>query len=201
MSNKNYLVTPKPDNIHEAFYADTLEITSDGFEGVDVMGDRYWCLNAYWCYEEVNTMENKEFQEEPKPFVEGQWVYSVQEGWEKITGIGESGDYPVYTIRNYYTLDGQYCMDDKHPSLFHTDIFNGTQPPEPEIDWDKVPRDTEVEVSMLGATWGTRHFSHKNENGLFFCFANGRKANKATNISSWVLCRLIHQSDIEKYSK
>ena len=140
--------------------------------------------------------------EDLKPFVAGQWAYSIRNGWEKIIGTDGDKDYPVFADSDRYTVDGRGYPNDVNPSLFHTDIFNGTQPPEPEIDWDKVPRDTEVEVRGSDAQgWEVRFFSHKHKNGRFYCFSNGRKSEESFDINGWRQCRLIHQSDIEKYSK
>ena len=140
-------------------------------------------------------------KEESKPFVAGQWAYSIESGWGKISFSILSTNYPIICSEESYTESGLFNSSNKHPSLFHTDIFNGTQPPEPEIDWDKVPRDTSVEVrdSPIGAWYGG-YFSHKSDD-TYYCFEYHQKSKDAKSIDGWGQCRLINKSDIEKYSK
>jgi hypothetical protein len=77
----------------------------------------------------------------------GMWVFSSLSGWVQVSQIdngSHDGLYPIKAGRDIYTINGWFRADCKYPSLFLIDIFEGTSPPVPEVDWGKVPPGTPV---------------------------------------------------------
>jgi hypothetical protein len=77
----------------------------------------------------------------------GMWVWSIDRGWAEVGAVDRTDDrYPIKMKGNCYTAKGMRATQDANPSLFLVDIFEGTSPPAPEVDWEKVPYGTKVEV-------------------------------------------------------
>jgi len=83
----------------------------------------------------------------------GMWVFDCSLGWhrvESVTGSHGTSDceFPLHTHdgkqTRVFTADGKRTKHNKYPSLFLIDIFEGTNHPEPEVDWSKVPPGTPV---------------------------------------------------------
>ena len=61
----------------------------------------------------------------------GDWIWTIQCGWEKVVHIEDDNDYPVKIIGGgSITLNGLRNINDKHPSAFLTNPFDPEdQPP------------------------------------------------------------------------
>lgn len=123
----------------------------------------------------------------------GDWVFSLFGGWDRITRIADGDNlYPIATTRNAYDGYGKQNTGDKYPRIFLIDPFNGTKPPEPEIDWEKVPKGTGVEVFSEGWVKYPRDFVAYCD-GLdkpFVVYVNG-PSGETSGIEQWSCIRLI----------
>ena len=51
----------------------------------------------------------------------GDMVFTAQDGWVEIAEINNNNPYPIMTERlTDYTLNGLYCLCDKHPTCFNS---------------------------------------------------------------------------------
>ena len=89
-------------------------------------------------------------------------------------------------------------------------VYWGEPEPEPEkeidwendIDWAKVPMDTEVLVSDCDTAWKKRYFlRYLPDAKRYKAFGSGNKSSKAYDICDWAHCQLANDDDIEKYRK
>ena len=56
---------------------------------------------------------------ELKDLKEGDYVWTIQNGWTKLAATGNARSYPLTTNYNYsYTLDGFLFVHNKYPSMF-----------------------------------------------------------------------------------
>lgn len=53
----------------------------------------------------------------------GDEVWTIQEGLTKVTDCNPSEEYPIRVGRFFYTIDGKYALNHKHPSLFLENPF------------------------------------------------------------------------------
>lgn len=73
---------------------------------------------------------------------------------------------------------------------------------ENDIDWEKVPMDTEVLVSDRGTDWKKRYFlCYLPDTKRYRTFGYGEASSKAYSIGGWSDCQLVNDEDIEKYRK
>lgn len=71
-----------------------------------------------------------------------------------------------------------------------------------DIDWTKVPMDTEVLVSNCDTSWKKRYFlCYLPDTKRYRTFGYGEASSKAYSISGWARCQLANDEDIEKYKK
>jgi hypothetical protein len=85
----------------------------------------------------------------------GDWIFTVADGWTKVLTIIEGSDYPIKTISSWYTHEGKLHHEDKHPSAWTYDPFDGTLPP-------AVFKEGEVIAVSDSASknWHHRAYSH-----------------------------------------
>ncbi len=60
---------------------------------------------------------------------EGDWAYTVANGWERIRIHINDGLYPLGHSDLWYQQNGRLCEGDNFPSLFTYDPISGTEPP------------------------------------------------------------------------
>lgn len=66
---------------------------------------------------------------------------------------------------------------------------------EPEIDWNKVKKDTLIEVRDFKTDdWSKRYFSHY-LNGQVFAYIDGRTSKTETFVSPWEYARLVEDDN------
>lgn len=129
----------------------------------------------------------------------GMWVFDTHNGWTKITELLELREMVIVTDCGRRTYaDGRNLKSDKYPSLFLVDIFEGTSPPAQEIDWSKVPMDTEVEVrNSTDEIWLPRHFCCYlpvgNGYGQYVAFVDNFCRIQAFAVDRYRFCRLVDQ--------
>ena len=78
--------------------------------------------------ERLELVTQKLFPDELK---EGEWYYTIQSGWGKCEN-SSSSNYPFIINGCSYTDSGKWRGDNKAPSVFLYDIFEGTPKPEEE---------------------------------------------------------------------
>lgn len=123
----------------------------------------------------------------------GMWVFSIKEGWVQVKNISGQNEHEIKAGQFTYCGNGRRHEPDKYPMLFLFDIFEGTSPPEPEIDWKKVPMDTDVEVrNDPKDEWRLRKFvCYLPGCGFpFLVFGDGHGMKTATGTATFGFCRL-----------
>lgn len=120
----------------------------------------------------------------------GDWIWTVKEGWEKITDrTGDGNDYPIKTKLTCYDLDGYSLKSDAAPSAF-------TEPPKC-LNAGPKPYDFKKGDRVL--VWDSkvvcennpvkRYFSHK-QDGKFYCFINGSTEwSSKGKTTEWRFCK------------
>lgn len=119
-----------------------------------------------------------------KEFKANTWAFDVIAGWVFL-GTYIDIQYPLAAGTSTYTKDGKIQKSHTYPRLLDYDPFNGTKPPEPKIDWRKVPRDTPVLVSDDGVEFYEKYFSYTNELGQYVCFDSGKKSFESIRTNAW----------------
>ena len=102
----------------------------------------------------------------------GDWIWTIQEGWEKVVATKEVlNGYSIETRAATYTLDGKSYLNDKYPSAF-------LEPPE---EFNAVPKPCEFKKGdrvLVGDSLEScnqrKYFSHIDSEGNFHCFPFGK---------------------------
>jgi len=76
-------------------------------------------------YAEIITYKNKIMKSDLSKVKVGDSIWTIQEGWTKVSDNKDSKYYPIRTENETYTLDGRLSTDDQHPSAFLTNPFEG----------------------------------------------------------------------------
>lgn len=117
---------------------------------------------------------------------EGDWVFTCGNGWEEVLSNEFDSLYRIETESNSYTVEGMNNENDKHPSAWTYDPFNGTEPPKPEIDWGKVERFTPVlALDHIDNLKSEQQFLMRQQDGLFVTYNKERDT-----IRHWNYCEL-----------
>lgn len=105
----------------------------------------------------------------------GDKIWTIQEGWTKVTKINEYS-YPIETTFPFsYNFDGKSYLSHKYPSAFLECPFKDLPIERDTLVWY---RDIEVD------SWRIGYYSHF-ENGQHFCFINSKKSTETSISNSW----------------
>ena len=97
---------------------------------------------------------------------EGDYIWTIADGWTKVTQVCDSSTYPIGTNRDSYTMDGKSFCGDEAPVAF-TDVpefFKEFAEPKP-CDLKKGDK---VIVGI-----GHRRYFSQMDHGKYWCFADG----------------------------
>lgn len=120
-----------------------------------------------------------------------------------------SCDFMIKTVNPLYS-DGWECNDElcqRNECEACLKLFafwldeEYTEPPKPEVDWEKVPVDTLVRVrDNKNDKWALRYFCEWKENGVYMTFPNGRTSKTAKYYTKeiWKYCELVEEDDESK---
>lgn len=116
----------------------------------------------------------------------GDWAWTINAGWCKITRVNSPGDFPLRIGGSGYSVDGKFTPTDKAPSAFVIPPaeFTTTDPPPCEFkEGDKVVV-WNSEVDKYRA-----YFSHfAGDKGRYHCFIKGDKWSSEGNTIGWRYC-------------
>ena len=135
---------------------------------------------------------NKQFKDVKK----GDWAFTIAQGWVQvidITSYHKNTTYPITCGNETFTQEGKHLVENMHPSAWTYDPFNNTKPPEPTIDWSKVPPNTNVLVRDNERNiWMERNFAvYANSSTFPFYVANmGEDMSTTENVYPFKYCKL-----------
>lgn len=129
----------------------------------------------------------------------GDWIWTIQYGWVKVTKINMSGDLPTLRVRTdlcslvtYYS-NGKFYFNDKFPSAFLEPLPQLDQTPKP-IDLE--PGDKVMVRMGNEASWLRRHFSHF-EDGAIWCYKDGGTSwSSDGQTTAWLQWRLPTEDEL-----
>ena len=115
----------------------------------------------------------------------GDYVWTVFDGWTKVTGKESSFEYPILLIkRDSYTKDGRRSIDDKYPTAFLTPPAGFNAEPKPYI----FEKGQKVLVSdFKGVKALRRYFSHM-DGERFHCYNDGTTQWSSKETNFWKFC-------------
>lgn len=119
----------------------------------------------------------------------GDDVYTIKNGFDKVTCIENDSLYPIKTKQESFTLDGKCYTKDIYPVAFTYNPFE----PQPENEIMQAPIGKLMEVSDKGERWYQRYvFMRKNELFIAWDHASSEKDVNATYlITLWKYAREI----------
>lgn len=126
----------------------------------------------------------------------GDKVWSAINGWGVVERLATSKNCPLpmlvlfdNNVIESFNSDGKYYNTSPVPVLFHDEVKDWPNPPKP-FDWNKVPVDTPVLVRYTDyGKWVRRHFA-KFEDGLYYCYNDGKTSFTGNGITGWDYCTL-----------
>ena len=117
-----------------------------------------------------------------KDVKEGDWIFTIQDGWAKVIGVVENDRYPIVTASECYDLGGKYDVEDSFPSAWTYDPINGTNPPEESFDVGErvfVKDDNrEWQVRYLAAYLPKAEYPYYCHDGSALCLVAYRQCKK-----------------------
>ena len=106
----------------------------------------------------------------------GQIIFTIQYGLVEVIEIDNDPDFPIRVESgSWYSLNGLYCIEDKHPSAFLEYPFK-----EQPIEKDTLVWVRDHEEQM----WKVGYYSHL-ENKRHRCFIESKKSTETKETNSW----------------
>lgn len=135
--------------------------------------------------------------------------------WSSLYGIGtlisidtdKQQNYPLNVSfstknRDNYTLEGHRIVGSEYPELYWkepAEKYKVTEKPSPEVDWTKVPIDTDVIVSAKLNKNNKRKLAlYLPAMNNFLCFPEGKNKHTAATTFIWSKCKLAPHVKVKK---